>query len=84
MKQLEEMIEMKLTEIVFDSDRCDWSRYTTCLPELLNGKENVLIVVETDERKTFGGYVKQTISINEEIEDEESFFFSIEINKINN
>ena len=78
-KQIEEWTSKKCEEIVFDSEKDDWSYggKSTFDSKILN-KNQLIFIIEDTEGNRFGGYIDATIDKIGWIEDSKSFIFSIE------
>ncbi|BFU22335.1 trichohyalin, putative [Entamoeba histolytica] len=80
-KQIEEWTEKRINNILFDSDKDDWSKNTSVFEERIMNKEHIIIIIEDEEGNKFGGYVNSKIDkINDYINDSKSFVFSLESN----
>ncbi|GAB1219596.1 hypothetical protein ENUP19_0039G0011 [Entamoeba nuttalli] len=79
-KQLEEWIEKRINDILFDSDIDGWNITTSVFDQRLMNKENLIILIKDTEDNLFGGYVHSKIDkIDEWINDPNSFLFSLKI-----
>ena len=81
MIQLEEWTGKKCGEILFDSDKDDWSNNKIFNQRLIN-KCNILFLIEDTNGNKFGGYLNETITKygntwNENIPDSNAFVFSL-------
>ncbi|BFU22041.1 trichohyalin, putative [Entamoeba histolytica] len=80
-KQLEELTEKRVNNILFDSDIDDWSKDTSVFDQRIKNKEHIIIIIEDEEGNKFGGYVNSKIDkVNSWIYDSKSFVFSLESN----
>ncbi|BFU24696.1 trichohyalin, putative [Entamoeba histolytica] len=80
-KQIEEWTERRINNILFDSDKDDWSKNTSVFEERIWNKEHIIIIIADDEGNKFGGYVIEKINkVDEWIYDSHSFVFSLESN----
>ncbi|BFU26351.1 trichohyalin, putative [Entamoeba histolytica] len=80
-KQLEELTEKRVNNILFDSDKDDWSKNTSVFGERIMNKEHIIIIIEDEDGNKFGGYVNSKIDkIGDFIKDSKSFVFSLESN----
>ncbi|BFU24019.1 trichohyalin, putative [Entamoeba histolytica] len=80
-KQIEELTERRISNILFDSDVDDWNRNTSVFEERIWNKEHIIIIIEDEEENKFGGYVNEKIDkVDEWIYDSKSFLFSLESN----
>ncbi|BFU18748.1 trichohyalin, putative [Entamoeba histolytica] len=80
-KQIEEMTNKKVGNILFDSDIDDWNDNTTVFGERIKNKEHLIIIIEDEEGNKFGGYVNEKIDkvgYCGYINDSKSFLFSFE------
>ena len=81
MRQLEEWTNKKCTEIVFDSDKDNWSENTSVFDSKVINKSNLIILIEDKEGQKFGGYVNEKITgVNTWINDQNAFLFSLNSN----
>ncbi|BFU20213.1 trichohyalin, putative [Entamoeba histolytica] len=64
-KQIEELTERRISNILFDSDVDDWNRNTSVFEERIWNKEHIIIIIEDEEENKFGGYVNEKIDKNE-------------------
>ena len=58
---LEENTFTEFKEIVFDSDLCDWSMKSNSFNEIIIGKKQVIILVETKANRKFGCFIDSVI-----------------------
>ncbi|BFU22821.1 trichohyalin, putative [Entamoeba histolytica] len=82
-KQIEELTEKRINNIIFDSDKDDWNKNTSVFDQRIWNKEYVIIIIEDSEGNKFGGYVNSKIDkigTGECINDSKSFVFSLESN----
>ncbi|BFU21428.1 trichohyalin, putative [Entamoeba histolytica] len=80
-KQIEELTEKRINNILFDSDKDDWREDTSVFGERIMNKEHIIIIIEDEEGNKFGGYVNSKIDKDDDyISDSKSFIFSLESN----
>ncbi|BFU26603.1 trichohyalin, putative [Entamoeba histolytica] len=80
-KQIEELTERRINNILFDSDKDDWNKNTSVFGERIWKKENIIIIIEDSDGNKFGGYVNSKIDrVDFFIYDSKSFLFSLESN----
>ena len=89
MKQIEEWTNKKYSEVIFDSDKDDWSENEPFKSRVLN-KSNLIFLIEDFEGQKFGGYINAKIdkALNKgngwengsAIEDPNAFVFSLNSN----
>ncbi|BFU25517.1 trichohyalin, putative [Entamoeba histolytica] len=80
-KQIEELTEKRINNILFDSDNDNWNRNTSVFDQRIMNKEHVIIIIEDSKGNKFGGYVNEKIDkVGEWINDSKSFLFSLESN----
>ncbi|BFU23760.1 trichohyalin, putative [Entamoeba histolytica] len=78
-KQLEELTEKRINNILFDSDKDDWSKNTSVFDQRIMNKEHIIIIIEDEDGNKFGGYVNEKIDkVGTWINDSKSFVFSLE------
>ncbi|BFU24413.1 trichohyalin, putative [Entamoeba histolytica] len=78
-KQIEELTERRISNILFDSDIDDWNRNTSVFDQRIMNKEHLIIIIEDEDGNKFGGYVNSKIDeVNDYINDSQSFVFSLE------
>ena len=68
MKQIEEWTKSLFKEILFDTDYCDWSSEKSSFNKRIEGKENIIIIIEDINNNVFGGYVHKTIENDANLE----------------
>ena len=61
MKQLEQWTNKKCGEVVFDSNKDDWSQHTSVFDSRVMNKSNLMFVIEDTNNNKFGGYINSTI-----------------------
>ncbi|BFU25804.1 trichohyalin, putative [Entamoeba histolytica] len=80
-KQLEELTEKRINNILFDSDKDNWNKNTSVFNQKIMNKEHLIIIIEDEDGNKFGGYVNSKIDkVDECINDSKSFLFSLESN----
>ncbi|BFU19555.1 trichohyalin, putative [Entamoeba histolytica] len=80
-KQIEEWTEKRISNILFDSDKDDWSIDTSVFDQRIMNKKHIIIIIEDEEGNKFGGYVNSKINkVGHYINDSQSFLFSLESN----
>ena len=82
-KQIEEWTRMKCSEILFDSDRNDWNQNSSVFNECIEGKKNIIFIVEDKENNKYGYYFNGTIieeQYDEWMKSSDSFLFSLKSN----
>ncbi|BFU26426.1 trichohyalin, putative [Entamoeba histolytica] len=78
-KQIEEWTEKRINNILFDSDKDDWNKYTSVFDQRIMNKEHIIIIIEDSKGNNFGGYVNSKIDkVGGWINDSQSFLFSLE------
>ena len=79
--QLEEWTSLKCGEVVFDSNKDDWSLNTSVFGDKVMNKSNLIIVIEDTNGNQFGGYVSVTINKYDFFhKDSNAFIFSLKSN----
>ena len=72
---------MIIQEVIFDSNVCDWSINSSTFDERIINKENVVIIIETEDNIKIGGYIHNKINeVDKYVEDSNSFIFTIREN----
>ena len=75
-KQIEELTEKRINNILFDSDIDGWNVNTSVFGERIKNKEHIIIIIEDSEGNKFGGYVNsKTNKVNDDINDSKPFFY---------
>ena len=78
--------QKKVGEILFDSYKDNWKKGNSTLFERINGKKNLLFVIEDVNGNKFGGFVhrelSKTMRNKGEIVDSKSFVFSLKENEM--
>ncbi|BFU18091.1 trichohyalin, putative [Entamoeba histolytica] len=77
-KQIEELTEKRISNILFDSDKDDWNKNTSVFIQRILNKKYIIIIIEDEEGNRFGGYVSEKIDKVGRIYDSKSFVFSLE------
>ncbi|BFU26492.1 trichohyalin, putative [Entamoeba histolytica] len=77
-KQLEELTEKRINNILFDSYIDGWSVNTSLFDQRIWKKEHIIIIIEDEEGNKFGGYVSEKIDKVSRIYDSKSFVFSLD------
>ncbi|BFU19283.1 trichohyalin, putative [Entamoeba histolytica] len=78
-KQIEELTEKRISNILFDSDIDNWNKNTSVFDQRIMNKEHIIIIIEDEDGNKFGGYIHSKIeSAREWINDSQSFVFSLE------
>ncbi|BFU26198.1 trichohyalin, putative [Entamoeba histolytica] len=78
-KQIEELTERRINNILFDSYYDNWNKNTSVFDQRLMNKENIIIIIEDSDGNKFGGYVNSKIDeVGHYIKDSHSFLFSLE------
>ena len=81
--QIEEWTGLKCSEIVFDSDKDDWSWETSVFNEKIFGKKQLTFVIEDEDGEIFGYYCNTKIIekyYDGQETDEKSFEFNLRSN----
>ena len=75
--QLEQWCNLYCDEIIFDSDKDNWSKRTSTLNEKIMGRSQLVFVIEDDDDEMFGFYFNKQISLNAKYSesDDKSFYF---------
>ena len=77
LKRIEDWSFTRFKEVLFDSDINNWSCNNSSFTNKLQGKDHIVINIETDNGIQFGVYINKTIDeIEKEIEDENMFLFT--------
>ncbi|BFU21579.1 trichohyalin, putative [Entamoeba histolytica] len=80
-KQIEELSERRINNILFDSDIDDWNKNTSVFDQRIINKQHIIIIIEDEEGNKFGGYVNSKVDkVCHDIKDSKSFVFSLESN----
>ena len=81
-RKLEELSGMKIKEILFDSDIHKWSENENEneFVEKINGKKDIIILIEYEQQNLFGGYIGNKIIIGEDVNDPTCYLFSLRKN----
>ncbi|BFU26084.1 trichohyalin, putative [Entamoeba histolytica] len=78
-KQIEELTERRVSDILFDSDIDNWNIFTSVFSQIIINKEHIIIIIEDTEGNKFGGYVNEKIDkVDSWISDLHLFVFSLE------
>ncbi|BFU21044.1 trichohyalin, putative [Entamoeba histolytica] len=79
-KQIEELTEKRINNILFDSDKDNWNKNTSVFNQRIKNKEHIIIIIEDSEGNKFRGYVNEKIDkVNGGyVNDSKSFLFSSE------
>ena len=80
-KEIEDNIykitEMEIKNILFNSNIDKWSQNDSNFGKKLEGKQNIIIVIEDKEGNIFGGFISKEIIQNKFIFDNNSYLFSL-------
>ena len=81
-KQIEKWTNKKLGEIIFDSDKDEWSENTSTFDTKLMNKSNVLILIEENKNGIkFGQFIYKKIDkLNDYVQDKRSFLYTFKDN----
>ena len=80
-KQLEEWTNKKCGEVVFDSDKDDWSKNTSVFHTKVINKSHLIFLVEDTNNNKFGYYFNGCVNeIASQIKVPDSFLFSLKSN----
>ncbi|BFU22447.1 trichohyalin, putative [Entamoeba histolytica] len=64
-KQIEELTERRINNILFDSYKDNWNKNTSVFGERIMNKEYIIIIIEDSDGNKFGGYVNSKIDKNQ-------------------
>ena len=78
--QLEEWTNKKCSEVLFDSNKDNWSQNTSVFDDRVHGKNQLIFVVEDTNNNKFGGYIGSTINQLGWTTDSNAFVFSLKSN----
>ena len=84
MNKLEEWTNKKCSEVIFDSNKDDWSQNTSVFDDRVMNKSNLMFVIEDTNNNKFGGYITATINKCDNsnyIHDSNAFVFSLKSNE---
>ena len=70
------MTNKRIKEILFDSEIHKWNENESEFGQKINGKKNVLILIEDERQNLFGGYIGNEVRINNQIKDKSCYVFS--------
>ena len=75
--QLEHWFNLYCDEIIFDSDKDDWSKRKSTLNEKIKGKSHLMFIIEDEDDEMFGFYLNKEIPLNANYieSDDKSFYF---------
>ena len=75
--QIENFTELEFANVIFDSEYCEWNKNTSTFTKRIKDNENLLFIVEVNEKITIGGFVYEKIEeIDKFIWDRKSFIFT--------
>ena len=77
---ISDICQMKIKEIIFDTNKHKWNINDSEFGTKLKGHRNVCIVIEDKNNNIFGGYISKEIEINKHHFDSKSFVFSMKRN----
>jgi hypothetical protein len=79
--QLEQWTGKKCNEVIFDSDKDNWSQNTSVFDDRVKGKSNLMFVIEDTNNNKFGSYITASIKTTANNEqDSNAFLFSLKSN----
>ena len=76
------MTNRRIENILFDSEIHDWSQENNQFNKILNGKKDIIVLIEDEKQNLFGGYIGNEIQTNENLKDETCYVFSLRKNGI--
>ena len=80
--QIENWTNMKMKDIVFDSNINKWKVDESEFDKLITNKQNLIFLIESHNNIKFGGFISSKIDkIDKWISDENSFLFTFKDNK---
>ena len=80
-QQLETWTNKKCGEVLFDSDKDNWSKGSDVLGKRMKNKNHFIFIIEDTTGNKFGGYITATISYtNYWFDDSNAFLFSLKSN----
>ena len=80
-KQLEKWTNLKCSEIIFDTEKDDWSQNTSVFDSKIFFRKNLIIVIEDFENNKFGCFISSTIDqYDDYIQDKHAFIFTLKNN----
>ena len=74
------MTKKQVKEIVFNSEIHKWSENNSEFDQKLNGKKNIIVLIEDERKNLFGGYIGNEIQIWKYMKDESCYLFSLRKN----
>ena len=81
LKQLEEWTNKKCSEVIFDSNKDDWSTNTSVFDSKIKNKSNLVFIVEEENNNKFGYYFNGTVNTNgSDMKAQGSFMFTLKSN----
>ena len=75
-----QMTGKQVKEILFDSEINKWNKYDTEFDQIMKGKKEVIVLVEDHLQNLFGGYIGNEINIQQNIQDQSFYVFSLRKN----
>ena len=80
---IENEVNLKFKEVIYDSKYCDWSMKNSTFDKRLLGKKYLMFRIETKDEQTIGGFIFERIDLLEnEIADSNAFLFFMNENKL--
>ena len=80
-KKIEEWTEKKCSDVLFDSEKHNWSQNTSIFDDKIVGKSHFAIVIEDEEKNKFGYYTPKKIEqVGKYYNDQNAFLFSLKSN----
>ncbi|ELP84201.1 hypothetical protein EIN_258950 [Entamoeba invadens IP1] len=84
-QEIEQLSGLKVGKVLFDSGRDNWAKNTSVFGDKILHKQNLLFLVEDDNRNIFGGVLYEKVVKEKEFVGSQRFFvFSLERNGIVN
>ena len=79
--QLEQWTNKKCLEVIFDSDKDNWSENTSVFGDKLMNKSNLVFVIEEENNNKFGYYFNGTVKTDgSNMKAQGSFMFTLKSN----
>ena len=78
--QIENWTNLKMKDIVFDSNIHNWEEYESEFNDLILNKQNLIFLIEIEHNIKFGGFISSKIDKYHWISDENAFLFTFKDN----
>ena len=83
-QSLSQLSSKQINKILFDSEKDKWNKQDSSFTTQLQGKQDIIILIEDEQMNLFGGYIGNEIIIGKNVKDNSCFVFSLRKNGVKN